>query len=87
MTSFPYYYDPPGSENTIQGPGELCDLCGKLRTIVPAGTLISFPPDAAMQEYGIEEAHAHVECAKPYLHELQEQVKAVEAALAARRNY
>lgn len=65
MSNTSYYYDPPGSENVIEEPGELCNYCSKLATITRKGTLIKMPTTPLDKEYGYEgeQMHAHPQCA------------------------
>lgn len=66
MGKINYYYDPPGSLNMINKPGEVCDYCGKLAKIMPAGSMVPMPLDGLHEEYGGSEGDIlmHLECAK-----------------------
>ena len=81
MSREPYYYDTNGRH--VDQPGELCDLCGDLATIGPAGTLVPIPLDALHEEYvgWPGDLHAHRPCAERELQNVERQCEELRKAL------
>jgi len=84
MSRTSYYYDPPGSLSVVNGPGLVCDVCGKLRVEKAEGsTMVPMPCTPIDEEFGHTDGniHAHPKCAIRQYKQMKKNIQKLEVVL------
>jgi len=77
-----YYYDPPHSDNIVEKPGAVCDLCCKLSMMGPRKDFVKIPATAADRNNGSDDVlYAHPSCVRERATNLQRELSELYQAM------